>query len=66
MRGYGPGRFSFKRQGRCEACEGTASFDRDALLPDVYVTCEVCGGKRYNRDTLEIQYKARTLPRCST
>jgi excinuclease ABC subunit A len=63
MRGYGPGRFSFNvKGGRCEACEGDGIIRIEMhFLPDVYVTCEVCGGKRYNRDTLEIQYKGRSI-----
>ncbi len=62
-RGYRPGRFSFNvRGGRCEACEGDGEI-RIAMhfLPDVYVTCEACGGKRYNRETLEIGYKGKTI-----
>ncbi len=63
MRGYGPGRFSFNvKGGRCEACQGDGIIRIEMhFLPDVYVTCEVCGGKRYNRDTLEIQYKGRNI-----
>ena len=63
MRGYGPGRFSFNvKGGRCEACEGDGIIRIEMhFLPDVYVTCEVCGGKRYNRDTLEIQYKGKNI-----
>jgi excinuclease ABC subunit A len=63
MRGYGPGRFSFNvKGGRCEACQGDGIIRIEMhFLPDVYVTCEVCGGKRYNRDTLEIQYKGRSI-----
>jgi excinuclease ABC subunit A len=63
MRGYGPGRFSFNvKGGRCEACEGDGIIRIEMhFLPDVYVTCEVCGGRRYNRDTLEIQYKGRNI-----
>ncbi|MGH7916397.1 MAG: excinuclease ABC subunit UvrA, partial [Candidatus Binataceae bacterium] len=63
MRGYGPGRFSFNvKGGRCEACQGDGIIRIEMhFLPDVYVTCEVCGGKRYNRDTLEIQYKGKTI-----
>jgi excinuclease ABC subunit A len=63
MRGYGPGRFSFNvKGGRCEACEGDGIIRIEMhFLPDVYVTCEVCGGKRYNRDTLEILYKGRNI-----
>ncbi len=63
MRGYGPGRFSFNvKGGRCEACQGDGIITIEMhFLPDVYVTCEVCGGKRYNRDTLEIQYKGKNV-----
>src|SRR3989442_11090663 len=63
MRGYGPGRFSFNvKGGRCEACQGDGIITIEMhFLPDVYVTCEVCGGKRYNRDTLEIQYKGKNI-----
>jgi len=63
MRGYGPGRFSFNvKGGRCEACEGDGIIRIEMhFLPDVYVTCEVCGGKRYNRDTLEIHYKGKSI-----
>ena len=63
MSGYRPGRFSFNvKGGRCEACEGDGIIRIEMhFLPDVYVTCEVCGGKRYNRDTLEIQYKGKSI-----
>jgi excinuclease ABC subunit A len=63
MRGYGPGRFSFNvKGGRCEACQGDGIIRIEMhFLPDVYVTCEVCGGKRYNRDTMEIQYKGKSI-----
>ena len=63
MRGYGPGRFSFNvKGGRCEACQGDGIIRIEMhFLPDVYVTCEVCGGRRYNRDTLEIQYKGKNI-----
>ncbi|MBX3745360.1 MAG: excinuclease ABC subunit UvrA [Verrucomicrobiae bacterium] len=59
VRGYGPGRFSFNvKGGRCEACEGDGVIRIDMhFLPPVYVTCEKCGGRRYNRETLEITYK---------
>ncbi len=62
-RGYKPGRFSFNvKGGRCEACKGDG-INRIEMhfLPDVYVTCEVCGGLRYNRDTLEIKYKGHSI-----
>jgi excinuclease ABC subunit A len=63
MRGYKPGRFSFNvKGGRCEACEGGGIIKIEMhFLPDVYVTCDVCRGKRYNRETLEIKYKGRTI-----
>jgi excinuclease ABC subunit A len=63
MRGYGPGRFSFNvKGGRCEACEGGGVITIEMhFLPDVYVTCEVCGGRRYNRDTLAIHYKGKNI-----
>jgi excinuclease ABC subunit A len=63
MRGFGPGRFSFNvKGGRCEACQGDGIIRIEMhFLPDVYVTCEVCGGKRYNRDTLEILYKGKSI-----
>lgn len=63
MRGYDKGRFSFNvKGGRCEACSGDG-VTRIAMnfLPDVYIPCEVCGGKRYNRETLEIKYKNKTI-----
>jgi excinuclease ABC subunit A len=62
-RGYKPGRFSFNvRGGRCPACNGDGLMKIEMhFLPDVYVTCEVCQGNRYNRDTLEIQYKGKTI-----
>ncbi len=61
--GYRPGRFSFNvRGGRCEACRGDGIIKIEMhFLPDVYVPCEVCKGKRYNRETLEIEYKGRTI-----
>jgi excinuclease ABC subunit A len=62
-RGYQPGRFSFNvKGGRCEACQGDGLVKIEMhFLPDVYVTCEVCKGKRYNRETLEIRYKGRNI-----
>src|SRR5437867_276813 len=62
-RGYPPGRFSFNvKGGRCEACQGDGLVKIEMhFLPDVYVTCEVCKGKRYNRETLEIRYKGRNI-----
>ena len=63
MRGYGPGRFSFNvKGGRCEACEGDGIIKIEMhFLPDVYVPCEVCKGKRYNAQTLEIKYKNKSI-----
>jgi len=63
VRGYQPGRFSFNvKGGRCEACQGDGLVKIEMhFLPDVYVTCEVCKGKRYNRETLEIRYKGRNI-----
>ncbi|PKM82314.1 MAG: excinuclease ABC subunit UvrA [Firmicutes bacterium HGW-Firmicutes-14] len=63
MRGYKPGRFSFNvRGGRCEACRGDGIIKIEMhFLPDVYVPCEVCKGKRYNRETLEVKYKGKTI-----
>ena len=62
-RGYSPGRFSFNvKGGRCEACKGDGTITIEMhFLPDVYVPCEVCGGKRYNRETLEVRYGGRTI-----
>ncbi len=62
-RGYSPGRFSFNvRGGRCEACQGDGLIKVEMhFLPDVYVACDVCKGKRYNRETLEIRYKGKTI-----
>ena len=63
LRGYRPGRFSFNvKGGRCEACEGDGIVQIEMhFLPDVYVQCEVCKGKRYNRETLEIHYKGHNV-----
>nr|BFE62404.1 excinuclease ABC subunit UvrA [Dactylosporangium thailandense] len=63
VRGYGPGRFSFNvKGGRCEACAGDGTIKIEMnFLPDVYVPCEVCKGARYNRETLEVHYKGRTI-----
>ena len=63
MRGYGPGRFSFNvKGGRCEACEGDGVKCIEMhFLPDVYVKCDVCHGKRYNRDTLDCKYKGKNI-----
>ena len=62
-RGYGPGRFSFNvKGGRCEACEGDGVIKVEMhFLPDLYVGCEVCQGRRYNRETLDVLYKGRTI-----
>ncbi len=62
-RGYGPGRFSFNvKGGRCEACQGDGVIKVEMhFLPDVYVPCEVCHGQRYNRETLEVQYKGKSI-----
>ena len=62
-RGYGPGRFSFNvRGGRCEACSGDGVLKIEMhFLPDIFVPCEVCKGKRYNRETLEVRYKGKSI-----
>ena len=63
VKGYNKGRFSFnKKGGRCEACSGDGIIKIEMhFLPDVYVPCEVCGGKRYNRETLEVKYKGKNI-----
>ncbi len=63
MRGYLQGRFSFNvKGGRCEACSGDGTIKIEMnFLPDVYVPCEVCHGARYNRETLEVHYKGKTI-----
>ncbi len=63
MRGYGPGRYSFNvKGGRCEACQGDGVIRVEMhFLPDIYVPCDVCKGHRYNRETLEIQYKGKNI-----
>jgi excinuclease ABC subunit A len=62
-RGYKPGRFSFNvKGGRCEACQGDGVIKIEMhFLPDVYVTCEQCKGKRYNRETLEVKFKGKSI-----
>ncbi|MGK9451570.1 excinuclease ABC subunit UvrA [Acidithiobacillus caldus] len=62
-RGYGPGRFSFNvKGGRCEACEGDGVLRVEMhFLPDIYVDCDVCGGKRYKRETLDVHYKGKSI-----
>ncbi len=63
VRGYKPGRFSFNvKGGRCEACQGDGQIKIEMqFMPDVYIDCEVCGGKRYNRETLEVEYKGKNI-----
>jgi excinuclease ABC subunit A len=63
MRGYGSGRFSFNTKGgRCEACSGDGLIKIEMhFLPDIYVPCDVCKGKRYNRETLEVRYKGKNI-----
>ena len=63
MRGYGPGRFSFNvKGGRCEACTGDGLLKIEMhFLPDIYVPCDVCKGKRYNKETLEVRYKGKNI-----
>ncbi len=63
QRGYAPGRFSFNvKGGRCEACQGDGVIKIEMhFLPDVYVTCDVCKGKRYDRETLEVKYREKSI-----
>ncbi|HUP48886.1 MAG TPA: excinuclease ABC subunit UvrA [Thermoanaerobaculia bacterium] len=63
MRGYGPGRFSFNvKGGRCEACKGDGQIKIEMhFMPDIYVKCDVCGGRRYNRETLQVTYKGASI-----
>ncbi len=63
VRGYKKGRFSFNvKGGRCEACRGDGIIKIEMhFLPDVYVPCEICKGKRYNRETLEVKYKGKNI-----
>ena len=63
VRGYSPGRFSFNvKGGRCEACKGDGTLKIEMhFLPDIYVPCEVCQGKRYNRETLEVRFKGKNV-----
>src|SRR3970282_826246 len=62
-RGYKPGRFSFNvKGGRCEACQGDGVLRIEMhFLPDIFVTCDTCSGKRYNRETLEVTYRGRNI-----
>ncbi len=63
IKGYGPGRFSFNvKGGRCESCQGDGTIKIEMhFLPDIYVTCDVCKGKRYNKETLEVRYKGKNI-----
>src|SRR5206468_809212 len=63
VRGYGPGRYSFNvKGGRCEACEGDGVVKIEMhFLPDVFVECDVCKGRRYNRETLDIRYRGKNI-----
>ncbi len=63
QKGYKKGRFSFNvKGGRCEACSGDGILKIEMnFLPDIYVPCEVCGGKRYNRETLDVKYKGKSI-----
>jgi excinuclease ABC subunit A len=63
VRGFGPGRYSFNvKGGRCETCKGDGILKIEMnFLPDVYVTCEQCGGRRYNRETLEVKYNGKSI-----
>jgi excinuclease ABC subunit A len=63
VRGYAPGRFSFNvKGGRCEACRGQGTIKIEMqFLPDIYITCDICKGKRYNRETLQVRYKGKNI-----